>query len=160
MTDENIEDYFDIRRACTGINIDNSPLVETRWQHKAIQNVDKWGLQDIATILMATQEELSEIGEELIDHVEGDDELVDLLAYVTGVGFEVQYIHETLYEDDDGEPLPEEERPELSFDAEAADLDRIEEEIHDTAALLVQLQAAVERARQEVDPPTCEECET
>lgn len=120
------------------------------WYDKATQNVDKWGLQDLGTLLLATQEELAEVGEEAEQHLDTDE--VDLqmcLGEMIDAGFHIQATHEDLYEDENGDPIPEDERPEFEFDADPERLDAIEEELADTAALLIQIQAAINRARTE-----------
>jgi len=87
------------------------------WRLKALENVEKWGLQDIESIMLATQEELGEF---------------------------VQAYHESTYEDSEGNPLEEQQDIAECTDEQ---LDRIEEELADTAALLFQAQAAIDRAR-------------
>jgi len=87
------------------------------WRLKALENVEKWGLQDIESIMLATQEELGEF---------------------------VQAYHEDTYENADGEPLDEQQPLSECTDEK---LDRIEEELADTAALLFQAQAAIDRVR-------------
>lgn len=118
--------------------------VFARWERKARGNVEKWGLQDVATILLATQEELSELAEEIAPHATTDDSRLNYAMQRTIMaGLTVQSIHEALYEDDDGNPV--ENPPEWEFDGE--NLDRIEDELIDTAALLVQLHWAVQEAK-------------
>lgn len=88
------------------------------WRVKAMENVEKWGLQSFETIALAIDEEWGET---------------------------VQAYHEATFEDADGNPL--DEKQDLS-ECTDEQLDRIEEELHDTAALLIQLQADIDRARQ------------
>ena len=87
------------------------------WHMQGVSNVEKWGLQDIESIMLATDEEWGEF---------------------------VQAYHEATYEDADGNPLDEQKPLE---DCTAEQLARIEDELADTAALLFQAQAAIERAR-------------
>lgn len=129
-----------------------SPEIERtlrQWWDKATGNVEKWGLQSIPTLLLATQEELSEVGDEMVSDLETDNpELMNLVNHLVHVGMEVQETHEAYYEDEDGNPVENPPRLELADDA---DLDRIEDELKDTAALLIQIQAAINIAREEND---------
>lgn len=114
-----------------------------RWERKARGNVEKWGLQDIATILLATQEELSELAAEIQPHVSTHESKLEYaLDHTIRTGFMVQNIHESLYEDDDGVPV--DDPP--SFEYDGGNLERIKDELIDTAALLVQLHWALEEA--------------
>lgn len=125
-----------------------STLFPEGWEKKALNNVRKWGLQDIGTLLLATQEELGEVVEESEPHLQTDEpQLQFRLREMEDLGLCIQQTHEQLYEDENGEPI--EEPPEFEFDVDEADLDRLESEVEDTAALLIQLQAAIEKAKDE-----------
>lgn len=63
------------------------PSPSERWESKAEENVDEWGLQDVQTLLLATQEELGELTRAVLefDNEDGDPgevwaELDDLAA--------------------------------------------------------------------------------
>ena len=135
------------------------------WEKKAKENVDKWGLQDLGTLLLATQEELSEVAEAAQPHLETKNlRLNHALCNTVDVGLGVQQIHESTYEDENGEPI--ENPPTFDFsvsrnvedvstmnesceaDSRSEILDEIEDEVQDTAALLIQIQAAIERERE------------
>lgn len=64
-----------------------APEVPGHWYDKALQNVEEWGLQDKETLLLAMQEELSELTQAVLEAREEDgdqdridDELDDLGA--------------------------------------------------------------------------------
>lgn len=130
-----------------------SDITDETFVEKAYNNVEKWGLQDIATLLMATQEELGELAEEMEPHVElqGDDtnekKLSRMFEEVSSFSGTVQKLHEEMYEDADGNPLPDEERPAFEWDGE--NFDNIYDELRDTAALLYQLKWALKKERLE-----------
>lgn len=44
------------------------------WRHKAEENVDEWGLQDVETLLLAMQEEMGELAQAHLEaeHENGD----------------------------------------------------------------------------------------
>jgi NTP pyrophosphatase (non-canonical NTP hydrolase) len=57
------------------------------WWDKASENVEKWGIQDIETLLLAMQEEMGELAQAYLearseggDHVRIGEELADLAA--------------------------------------------------------------------------------
>ena len=132
------------------------------WEKKAKENVDKWGLQDLGTLLLATQEELGEVAEAAQPHLETKNvRLNHALCNTVDVGLGVQQIHESTYEDENGKPI--ENPPTFDFsvsrnvedistmneaDSRSEILDEIEDEVQDTAALLIQIQAAIERERE------------
>lgn len=117
------------------------------WQEKAEENIKKWGLQSVPTLLLATQEELSETMDEVYDEVDGHTKLDEELYSSMARGFAVQSTHERLFEDDRGNPI--DDPPTLEMDADGVDLDELEAELADTAALLVQLQMAIDEEREE-----------
>jgi len=49
------------------------------WHHRADQNVDEWGLQDVETILLAMQEEMGELTQAHLEatHEDGDADRVE-----------------------------------------------------------------------------------
>ena len=96
------------------------------WEKKANENVDKWGLQDLGTLLLATQvsrnvedvstmnesceadsrKELGEVAEAAQPHLETKNvRLNRALCNTVDVGLGVQQIHESTYEDENGEPI-------------------------------------------------------
>lgn len=127
------------------MTIDDKNIEKTlrQWHQKAIANVEKWGLQSIPVLALCTQEELSELGDEMDS--EGNVDLEVMLDMMVDTGLTLQVEHERLFEDDDGNPVENPPSLELTDDA---DLDRIEDELKDTAALLIQIQAAIDRARE------------
>ncbi len=78
------------RRAMTdggGVTAEASSVVFDRWIGKAGENIDRWGLQDEETLLLAIQEELGELTQAVLEaRAEGgdperiDEELDDLGA--------------------------------------------------------------------------------
>lgn len=75
-----------------GFTEDYSPVVQAKietghWINKAEDNVEKWGLQDVETLLLAMQEEQGELAQAYLEaeHEDGDlarvaTELDDLAA--------------------------------------------------------------------------------
>jgi len=70
-----------------GVQQEASSTVFDRWMGKAAENIEKWGLQDEETLLLAIQEELGEMTQAHLEaRAEGgdpsrvDDELDDLGA--------------------------------------------------------------------------------
>lgn len=62
-------------------------MTSDRWEEKAIENVDRWGIQDVETLLLAIQEETGELAQAYLEaRAEGgdpskiEDELEDLGA--------------------------------------------------------------------------------
>lgn len=49
-----------------------------RWEQQATENVEKWGLQDLESLLLATQEELGELTQAVLEanHEDGDPERI------------------------------------------------------------------------------------
>ncbi|WP_226041223.1 hypothetical protein [Natrinema sp. DC36] len=119
-----------------------------QWLEKSTSNVAKWGLQDVGTMLLATQEELAEVVEEADPHLQPSEfGLKAGLKEIERLGFNIRDVHENIYEDEDGNPV--DDPPSFEFDPYEDDLDRIEDELADTAALLIQIQAAIVRAREQ-----------
>lgn len=142
----NVEDNYYLGHAAETAGYTGSDRMEG-WQWKANKNVDKWELQSIPRLLLAVQEEVGEIGEELEHYLSTDEpKLVFATQRTVEVGEEVQDILESMFEDEDGKPVEDPPTFELN---DSADLDRIEEELEDTAALLIQLQAAIEKGKAE-----------
>lgn len=48
-----------------------------RWKSKAVENVDKWGLQDKETVAMAMMEELGELTQAILQYNELDHDVPD-----------------------------------------------------------------------------------
>jgi NTP pyrophosphatase (non-canonical NTP hydrolase) len=126
-----------------------------KWGSKARTNVDKWGLQDVPTLLLAIQEELGEVGEELNPTWTADTSVENGLnrntihavssawAQYLETSREVQQLHEFAYEDEDGNPRSDAERPYALTFPDEADMEQLQDEVDDLAALVFQLQAAV-----------------
>jgi len=63
----------------------NSDVLVQRWRRKAAENKEQWGDQSVETLLLATQEELGELSQALLEYRDEDgvysplfDELDDL----------------------------------------------------------------------------------
>jgi len=116
------------------------------WHAKSVDNVEKWGLQGLGTLVLATQEELGETAEVCASAADADVlQLEVLLDQVVWAGVGIQHAHEELYEDVGGNPV--DNPPSFHIDFDEVDIDQLEEELSDTAALLIQMQAAIERQR-------------
>ena len=112
------------------------------WEEQAIENVEKWGLQDIGTLVLAIAEESGEVAADTKDVVEADTPaLATLLDVVESSGLTVRDGIERVAEDEDG--TPKRDRPIFTV-SEDADLEALRAEVDDLGALLIQLQAALE----------------
>jgi hypothetical protein len=133
----------------------HAELRAPKWGTKARSNVEKWDLQDVPTLLLAIQEELGEVGEELNPTWTADASVEEGLDKntITAVSSawteflqtsrEVQQLHEFAYEDEDGTPRPDDKRPYALTFPEETDMSAVQDEVDDLAALVFQLQAAV-----------------
>lgn len=70
---------------CEEVNLRRTPY--WTWENKARENIDKWGLQDEETLLLAMQEEIGELAQAHLearaeggDHERVEEELHDLAA--------------------------------------------------------------------------------
>lgn len=125
-------------------NVDKSVA---QWIQKAQRNVAKWGLQDPGTLLLATQEELGEFSEETYEGVRAEHPNLSAAHQgITMIGNTVQRTLEDLHEDEDGNPV--DDRPTFTVDEDQLDIERLESELEDTAALLIQLQATIEAIKE------------
>lgn len=112
------------------------------WEEQAIENVEKWGLQDIGTLVLAIAEESGEVAADTKDVVEADTPaLATLLDVVESSGLTVRDGIERVAEDEDG--TPKRDRPTFTV-SEDADLEALRAEVDDLGALLIQLQTALE----------------
>lgn len=119
----------------------------TGWGPKAKENIEKWGDQTPAVLLLALAEEIGEVADEVLATGEKPfhdamyfAEGVHLLSEVRDVGFQCRDFLEEHFEDADGAPLPEEEMPRIFHDL---DEDRVFDEVDDAAPLLFQLSWAL-----------------
>jgi len=135
------DDTTDVRRV-SRVEMGSKAL---EWRLKAIDNVEKWGLQSIESIMLDTDEVRA-----LASQARSCDECG---TFIKEWGEFVQAYHEGTYENDEGKPLDEQQPLDECTDEQ---LDRMEEELADTAALLFQAQAAIDRAR---DDTSCEQHE-
>jgi len=117
------------------------------WEGIARENVDRWGEQPPAVLLLALVEEVAETVDELLKTAEkGTETMVPAeamarLAAVRDAGFECRAFLEREFEDENGEPLPREEWPTLVWDFDDV---AVQEEVGDTAPLVYQLAWALD----------------
>ena len=117
------------------------------WEDIARENVDRWGEQPPAVLLLALVEEVAETVDELLKTAEkGTETMVPAeamarLAAVRDAGFECRAFLEREFEDETGDPLPREEWPTLVWDFDAV---AVAEELDDTAPLVYQLAWALD----------------
>lgn len=120
------------------------------WRSTAEDNVDEWGVQPPADIVLALAEELSEVAEEIVENSEvpperyGPDErqLMYFMTEVIVLGNQIREELEGRYEDDEGRPIPMNERPELLGEIENSE--PVMEEVDDLAPLVYQLVESIE----------------
>lgn len=90
---------------------------EPPWIQLAQENVQKWGLQSTDALLLAMGEEMGELSREVLTWNEHADEGRraeqgrDLIRRMADLGDDIQEHLETVSEDANGEPIPEDERP-------------------------------------------------
>lgn len=121
-----------------------------KWSESADENVEKWGVQPPVHVVVAIMEELSEIAEEIIENSEPPDhrrtpeerELMYLFSEIIVLGDEIQTFWDDVAEDDEGDPVPESERPSVIGDIKNAS--SIQEEVDDIAPLIIQLAESVD----------------
>ena len=115
------------------------------WSESADENVEKWGVQPPLHLILAIMEELSEIAEELIENSDPPDtrktpeerELMYLFSELVLLGDEIQSYWDDVAEDDEGNPIPESERPRVI--GKIHNNEPILDEVDDIAPLVVQL---------------------
>lgn len=117
------------------------------WIAQAEENIDDWGQQSAAALVLALQEELGEIAAEMLGNPIGVGDLAfppeayAQLEAVQDAGFYCRRYLESEFETDDGEPLPAAERPDLRI---GFDSDDLRAEIDDLAPLVYQLRWALD----------------
>lgn len=124
-------------------------FISRRWGRKAEENVEEWGLQGPALILLAMMEEMGEIAEELRAEIPGpsvdnpDDvphEAARLLYEIAELGLETQEFLESNFEQPAGEKAPDEDRPvDRCGVGPVHDPEAVSEELTDLAPLCFQL---------------------
>ncbi|WP_227015548.1 hypothetical protein [Haloarcula sp. JP-L23] len=75
------------------------------WHHKAAENVQRWGLQDTETLLLAMQEEMGELTQAHLEatHEDGDHERIE--AELADLGALLLQLHMRLVRDQRDEPV-------------------------------------------------------
>jgi hypothetical protein len=116
-------------------------MLGNRWGDRAEENIEKWGNQPPKMLLLAMAEEMAEVANELLEHGgkppnAHDSEAESLLNDIRTVGFRARKYLERECEDDDGNPLPAKEYPDIHG---AANPERGREEVEDVAPLCWQL---------------------
>lgn len=119
---------------------DGLSRLELAWRQRAQQNLQRWGLQTPPAIILSMGEEVAEMAQTLdLDEVDGDDRGAELLRELVTLGLEIQDYLEETSEDDDGNPLPPTERPEI--DAPVDDPAALLNELDDLVPFGYQLQS-------------------
>jgi len=126
--------------------VDIASYMNPMYHGHARNNVQKWGLQSMGVLLCATMEELGEMAMEMRSNmeIEADDEIDEYSMYaliddMADFGERVQRTHGEIYEDSEGNPI---DGPEIRY---TGDTGRFQSELTDTVALLIQLQASLDR---------------
>ena len=122
---------------------------DTDWREKADENTNRWGTQPPEHVVLAIVEEVAEITEEMFEHTDvpleryNRDEryLLYLLTEIGALGAEVQRTLDNSLEDDDGNPLPKNERPRILGDID--DVEAVMDEVDDLGPLVYQLRDSV-----------------
>jgi len=117
---------------------------------RAESNIEKWGNQTPTVLLLALAEEVGEIADAIMEShekPEGDRYASNLaysrLADVRDAGFESREFLESTFEDETGNPLPDDEVPELLKTTSPME---VLDEVKDAAPLVFQLAWALEEA--------------
>lgn len=98
-----------------GLNREHVPITE--WELKARSNIQKWGLQSVDALLLAMGEEMGELAMEVqspSDYTtDGRDAELgrDLIRRMATLGRDIREFLETVSEDADGNPVPDDDRP-------------------------------------------------
>lgn len=118
-----------------------------RWIGQAEANVERWGNQPPAVLLLALVEVIAETADDLLATAEMPmqdgmyaSESYKLLSQVRHAGFACRDFLEEHFEDESGNPLPADEVPTLVHDL---DRDRVLNELEDAAPLVYQLRWAL-----------------
>jgi regulator of RNase E activity RraB len=151
--------YYERQEVATdgGVERRDHARLAHRWGNSAEENIQKWGNQPPKELLLAMAEEMAEIADELLDD-NGlppnayESEAHTILNDIRTVGYWAREHLEENYENDDGEPLPGAERPDLTG---VANPEAAKEETEDLAPLLFQLYWALNDC--EVSPATEQE---
>lgn len=122
-------------------------LKERKARRRAEENVERWGQQQPAALVLAMAEELGEMTEHISIEVDDDADWDDpgpratfAVQQIGAVGLDVRNTLEEHFEDEDG-PLDPEDRP--SIPARVEDTDATREELYDLMALCYQLDWAI-----------------
>lgn len=139
---------------------DGLSRLELVWRQRAQQNLQRWGLQETAPLVLAMAEEVGEMADAFeLDVIPRDDRGAELLVELRDLAFEIRDYLEDVAEDDDGNPLPPAERD--SIDVLLNHPEELIAELDDLMPLGYQLQSRVLadygdlRAWQQ-RPPQCE----
>lgn len=134
-------------RAKANACIDDFEEPET-WEKKARENIQTWGNQEPVVLLLALVEELAEAIEYPLaggtpnpDEARYEYEAWRRLEAAFEAGMASRRLLEGAFEDDEGSPLPEEERPVISWSFDEAETAR---EVDDVGPLVYQLAWALD----------------
>lgn len=131
------------------------------WKQDARENIRKWGEQDPDALILAMGEELGELSGNILAESEYPDgyraeQGRDLIRRIRDLGDDIQEFLETVSEDDGGEPIPPEDRPNYLTprDHTGSKLFRryANDELDDLMALGFQFQWALDREDGEDEP--------
>lgn len=132
--------------------VDIASYMNALYHGHARNNVEKWGLQSTGVLLCATMEELGEMAMEVREDmaIRADDEIDEYSMYtlvddIAELGERAQTVHEEIYEDAGGNPI---DGPEIEY---TGNVGRLQDELTDTMALLLQMQAALDRQSMDTD---------
>lgn len=123
---------------------DGLSRMELFWRQRAQQNLQQWGLQDPQPTVLAMAEEVAEMAETFdLDPEVGPDAYRDpgakLLVRLVVLGNEIRDYLDESAKDDEGNPLPPKDRPEIDVDVEEPP--QLIAELDDLMALGYQLQS-------------------
>lgn len=121
-----------------------------RWEARAESNIDRWGNQTPTVLLLALVEEIGEVADEVLATAEKsyEDDMAAKQAFkylsdVRRAGFRCRELLEVVFEDENGDPIPNEEMPKL---VHSLDEERVLDELNDAAPLVYQLSWALQEA--------------
>lgn len=127
---------------------DDTPTDDGRWIEQAHENIDTWGPQPPAVLILALVEEIGEVVDALLATAEPPltdpvrrAEAMYLLTGVRQSCFDCREFLKANYETVDGEPIRRSARPTLVHDLDAG---RVRDELDDAAALVYQLDWALD----------------
>lgn len=125
-----------------------------RWHDEAQSNIDTWGNQHVATLVLAMVEELGEVADELLYqseigtvHSEEARQARELLQDISGLGIRTRAFLEETFESPAGRPETDPAIDGRDIATRAVSAESVLDEVNDLAPLVLQTAWALEEER-------------